>query len=662
MEEVMKASLRILHLEDDLLDAELTRASLEAEGLVCEVIQVDNREDFLAAVKKGGFDLILSDYALPTFDGMSALATAREICPDVPFILLSGTLGEELAIETLKSGATDYVLKQRLTRLGPAVKRALREAEERIERRQAEEALRKQQQFMNAMFESMHAAIIACDSDGIITLFNRAAREFHGIPEEPTPSEHWVDRYDLYEADGKTPMKLDNVPLFRALQGEVVRDVEINIVPKLGKARTMLTSGQSVTSASGEKLGAVVAAHDISERKQLEEQLRQAQKMEAVGRLAGGIAHDFNNLLTAIMGYSELILRRLSDGDPMRQDAEEINKAGQRASSLTRQLLAFSRKQVLQPRVLDLNSVVSELQKMLTRSIGEDIELVAKLAPGLGCVQADPGHIEQVIVNLVVNARDAMPSGGVLTIQTANIDTGDERPSVIPSRQYVLLSVSDTGCGISDDVQSRIFEPFFTTKDAGKGTGLGLATVYGIVEQWGGRILVDSELGKGATFRILLPRLAQATEPMRGQQRRAQVPSRGSETILLVEDDEAIRKLAREVLEMSGYEILESRNADEALVFCEKYKGEIHLMLTDIVMPGLSGRALVHCIEPLRPGMKVLYMSGYSGEPLGMLDPDTPFIAKPFSAMGLGIKVREVLDMPQAPAESQTELTTAPVK
>jgi two-component system, cell cycle sensor histidine kinase and response regulator CckA len=651
----MTSPLRILHLEDNQLDVELAGAALEAEGLKCEVTQVDTRDAFLSALESRELDLILSDYALPTYDGMSALAVAREKRPDLPFILLSGTLGEELAIETLKNGGTDYVLKQRLSRLGPAVQRAVRESRERAERRRAEELLSREQQFISAVLDNVQAGIVACDSRGVLSLFNRAAREFHGIPATSVPPSEWEDYYDLFHPDGKTPMSREQVPHFRALKGEIVRDAEMMIIPRQGKPRTLLASGQAIVSATGENLGAVVAMHDITERQHLEEQLRQAQKMEAVGRLAGGIAHDFNNLLTVIMGYNGLLLMRLAEDDPARPNVEEVGRAAQRASSLTRHLLTFSRKQILQPRVLDLNSVVAEVEKMLHRLIGEDVHLKTQLDAEIGNVKADPGHIEQLIMNLAVNARDAMPDGGTLTIRTATISAGRKNAyGSEKSQASVILEVSDTGCGMSDEVQSHIFEPFFTTKEVGRGTGLGLATVYGIVEQWKGQISVASEVGKGTTFRILFPLVEELAQAGRDE-RTGSSPLGGTETVLLVEDEESIRNLASEVLKMSGYTVLEAANADQALVISDNHKGPIHLMVTDLVMPGISGRALVHCMEPLRSEMRVLFMSGYIGESVQILDPDTPFIQKPFTAVALSQKVREVLNLTARDMDRESE-------
>ena len=385
--------------------------------------------------------------------------------------------------------------------------------------------------------------------------------------------------------------------------------------------------------------------------RQSEELLSQSQKLEAIGQLAGGIAHDFNNLLTAINGYSELSWRMLRDEDPIRRNLEEIKKAGERAAALTRQLLAFSRRQVLQPKALDLNAVVSDLEKMLTRLIGEDIDLQAALDSKLGSVQADPGQIEQVIMNLVVNARDAMPGGGKLTIETANVylDKNYVAPlnSIAPGH-YVMLAVSDTGMGMDEETIQRIFEPFFTTKEVGKGTGLGLATVYGIVKQSGGNVTVYSEPGRGTSFKIYLPRIDEIapSAEQRLNQESSEIPH-GTETILLAEDEDVVRKLTCEVLEMYGYRVLEAANGGSALLICERETEPIDLLLTDVVMPEMSGRELADRLLKIRPEMKILFMSGYTDNTIshqGILEEGENFIQKPFSPESLALKVREILD------------------
>jgi signal transduction histidine kinase len=387
------------------------------------------------------------------------------------------------------------------------------------------------------------------------------------------------------------------------------------------------------------------------ERVRLEDQLRQAQKMEAIGRLAGGFAHDFNNMMTAVIGFSHFVLARLEEAHPLRSHVEEIKRAGERASALTSQLLAFSRKQVLQPRVLDLNEVVNEVEKLLQRLIGEDIELVSVLDPGLEPVGADPGQLEQVIMNLALNARDAMTTGGKLTIETANVELDEHHAAShfdVEPGAYVLLAVSDTGVGMDAETQARIFEPFFTTKEQGKGTGLGLATVFGIVKQSGGDVFVYSEPGRGTTFKIYLPRVQAPVERLEPRAT-PETPPRGSETILLVEDEEMVRNLEREVLEAQGYRVLEARNARHALELAQEHAGAIHLLVTDVVMPELSGRELAEQLVALRPDSKVLYTSGYADDAIvrhGVLEPGIAFLPKPLTPASLAHKVREVLDSP----------------
>jgi PAS domain S-box-containing protein len=387
---------------------------------------------------------------------------------------------------------------------------------------------------------------------------------------------------------------------------------------------------------------------DVTEQRHLEEQFRQAQKMEAVGQLAGGIAHDFNNLLTAILGNSQLLLRELPPGDPKRGDVEEIRKASERAAGLTRQLLAYSRRQLLQPEVLDLNVVVADMDRMLRRLIGEHIALVAVRAPDLGRVRADPNQIEQVIVNLAVNARDAMPDGGKLTIETSNVEIDEAFTQAhlgAVAGRYAMVAVTDTGAGMDATVRAHLFEPFFTTKEVGKGTGLGLATVYGIVKQSDGYISVYTELGKGSSFKVYLPRIEAAPA---GAAAAVKIgPARGSETVLIVEDEGAVLKLTRRALEAQGYTVLAAADGGDALRIVERHGGTIHLLLTDLVMPGLSGRELADQLQVRRPGIRVLYMSGYPGDAVvqhGSLTPGSAFLQKPFSPDSLARKVRDVLD------------------
>ncbi|MFM8551545.1 MAG: PAS domain S-box protein [Nitrospiraceae bacterium] len=392
-----------------------------------------------------------------------------------------------------------------------------------------------------------------------------------------------------------------------------------------------------------------IKAGQFIERGVLEEQLRQSQKMDAIGRLAGGIAHDFNNLLTVISGYSQLLLRQLTPADPLWEKVEEIKKAGERAAALTRQLLAFSRKQVLAAKVLDVNDLVAGMNGMLRRVIGEDIELVTASSASRGAIKADQGQIEQVLLNLVVNARDAMPKGGRVTVETANVDVDESlarQSGTIKPGPYVLLAVTDTGEGMDAHTQAKIFEPFFTTKERGKGTGLGLATVYGIVRQSGGHILVSSKVGHGTTMKVYLPRVSEALSVAESGSDDDGM-TQGGETVLLVEDEEAIRKLLGRELQAKGYQVLEAREGLEAVEVCRRHQGPIHLLVTDVVMPKLSGRELADRVAPMRPDMRVLYLSGYTDDASvrhGVLEANVFFVQKPFTPTQLLLKVRAVLD------------------
>ncbi|HEY5885700.1 MAG TPA: PAS domain S-box protein [Pyrinomonadaceae bacterium] len=522
------------------------------------------------------------------------------------------------------------------------------------ERLRAERALAEQRVFLRQVIDLIPHFIFAKDREGRFTLVNQAIAEAYGTTVEGllgkrdsdfNPNKEEVDRFR------RDDQEVMNTRQEKFIPEEVITDVKGNIRWLQTIKRPIISPDNTVSQTLG-------VATDITTRKQAEEallrseeQLRQSQKMEAVGQLAGGVAHDFNNLLTAINGYSELSLRRLSPENPHYRNLSEIKKAGERAASLTRQLLAFSRKQILQPKVLDLNQVVVQTKAMLHRLIGEDIDLLVTLTPELGKVKADPNQIEQVLMNLSVNARDAMPKGGKLIIETDNVDIdkgyADDHVSVRPGR-YVILAVSDTGCGMDAATQQRVFEPFFTTKEVGKGTGLGLATVYGIVKQSEGNIWVYSEVGCGTTFKIYLPCIDSATEitSPNTQDTKLQI---GSETVLLVEDEELVRNMAREILEESGYQVLEAKNGVEALKVAKQYNGLIDLMLSDVVMPHMGGRELAKQLTTNRKDMRVLYMSGYTDDAIvhhGVLDEGTAFIGKPFTPGALTRKVREVLDIP----------------
>ena len=508
--------MKILFVEDSREDAELEERDLRKGGFDFVALRVQTREDLTKALLEFKPDLVISDYSLPGMDGMGVLKIVRELSAEVPFIFVSGTIGEERAIESLKGGATDYVVKGRLGGLVTKVRRALREMSDR---------------------------------------------------------EH---------------------------------------------------------------------------KRKLEQELRQAQKMEAIGRLAGGVAHDFNNLLTVISGYARLALGRGAGDDPVAEDLREVIRAAEGAASLTRQLLTFSRRQVVAPVVLNLNQRVVEMTKMLHRIIGEDVELVTRLDPALAHVRADPGQVEQVIMNLAVNSRDAMPGGGRLTIETANVTLDEEAARAhpeAPTGSHIVLAVSDTGTGMTPETKAHLFEPFFTTKEQGKGTGLGLSTVYGIVRQSGGSVEVESELGKGTTFRIRFPKVDERVDAGKGTRVYTRPPM-GSETVLLVEDSDSLRRLVLHVLQKQGYTVLPTSDGEEGLKVGEEHAGPIHLLVTDVVMPRMSGTELATRLMKSRADLRVLYMSGYierTGLELGSEDGKCSFISKPFTPDELARKVREVL-------------------
>ncbi|HTD71386.1 MAG TPA: PAS domain S-box protein [Gemmatimonadales bacterium] len=511
------------------------------------------------------------------------------------------------------------------------------------ERRTAEAALRESEERYRTLVEGVRDIIFALSPEGTIASLNPAFETITGLRREEwvgQPFERLVHPEDL-------PLALEL--LGRVVRGELRPASQFRVRTAKGDYRVGEFSATPQLH-EGRLVGILGIGRDVTERVQLEQQLRQAQKMEAVGRLAGGIAHDFNNILTAITGYADLLLEDLGATDPRRQDADEIHKAADRAAGLTRQLLAFSRQQVLQPTVLEVNKLVSNLEKMLRRLLGEDVELGTRLAPTTGRVKADPGQLEQVIMNLAVNARDAMPNGGKLTLETGNVDLDEAYAADhYPARAgpFVLLAVSDTGIGMSEETQAHMFEPFFTTKEKGKGTGLGLATVYGIIKQSGGFIWVYSEVGHGTTFKLYLPRVEElaerASQPVQAPARAA----RGTETVLVVEDEAPVRSVARQVLERHGYTVLEAPSAEAALDITTRYSGTIHLLLTDVVMPGLNGRELASRLATLRPDARVIFMSGYTDDAVtrhGVLEPGSAYVQKPFTPDAIARKVREVLD------------------
>jgi len=517
-----------------------------------------------------------------------------------------------------------------------------------VERKRADEMVRAQQRFLRQVVDANPSLIFVKDWDGKFTLVNQAVADIYGttvdglIGKGDADFNPNQDEVEHFLRDDREAMA-SGQPKFIA--EERVTDA------RTGGARWFQTVKIPLVGVDGSARQVVGVSTEITHRKQLEAQLLQAQKMEAIGRLAGGIAHDFNNLLTAMLGSTDLLLEMLGPQHPGREDAAAVRQAALRAADLTRQLLAFSRQQVLAPRLLDLNTLVLEVERMLERMIGEDVEVRHGLAPDLGVVRADPGQLEQVIMNLAVNARDAMPRGGRLTIETGNVDvSGGAAPAQVPigPGPYVRLAVRDTGTGMDAGTKARVFEPFFTTKPKGKGTGLGLAMVYGIVKQSGGYIWVESEPGRGATFTIWLPRVEGTAEPPAA----APPPSAalgGSETLLLVEDQAEVRRLTKKVLEARGYHVLAAADGEEALRVSQQHQGPIHLLVSDVVMPGMSGREVGLVLAPSRPEMRELYISGYADDSIveqGVLAAGLAFLQKPFMPEVLARKVREVLDAP----------------
>jgi PAS domain S-box-containing protein len=508
------------------------------------------------------------------------------------------------------------------------------------QRWRAENALRDAHQSLRAVIESSPLPIFVLDTADIVRSWNRAAEALFGWRgDEVLGAALPIISGDTSDY-GRSKRRL--------LAGEAIRGLEVTTVRKDGTPVVVSLSAAPLYDAANRVTGLLLIAADLTELRQLEVQYRQAQKMEAVGRLAGGIAHDFNNILTAIIGTTSLMTDHIGADSPARMGLHEIEKAARRAAALTRQLLAFSRQQVLEPQDLDVNVLVRNLEHMLRRLIGEHVELRTALAADLGTVRADPGQLEQVIVNLAVNARDAMPRGGSLTIETANeeLDAEFAKKLITPgSGPWVRLAVSDTGMGMDARTQAHLFEPFFTTKEPGKGTGLGLATVYGIVKQSGGYVWAQSEVGRGTTFTICLPRVA--ATPARAAATPVALPSRGSETVLLVEDEDDVRGVITRILTARGYSVLQARNGAEALEFAADRRERIHILVTDVVMPGLNGRELASALGKTRADLRVLYMSGHTDQAIvheGQLERGLAYLQKPFTPEALSRKIREVLD------------------
>jgi two-component system, cell cycle sensor histidine kinase and response regulator CckA len=642
---------RVLLVEDSEDDAELVMLELERAGLEVDCHRVCSADNLRSALLEERWDIIISDFAMPDFNGLEAFQLVKSLGVDVPFIFVSGALGEERAVEAMRAGARDYLLKDNLKRLAEAVRRELNEVASRRERRRAEELARREARRLSMAVEASGAGIyehrVPPRADSYHS--DRWAEILGFRPDElPRPEEvpgwfedriHEEDRPELALAHGD----------FLAGRREGL-EIETRVAHKDGSWVSVALFCKPVErDPAGRATHVAGVMLDLTQRRKLEDQLRQAQKMEAIGRLAGGVAHDFNNLLTVIYSFGGFVIEELAEGSPARSDMQEVLDAARRAAGLTGQLLAFSRRQTIEPRVLCLNEMVSGIDKMLRRVLGEDIDFATELSPGLGNVRVDPSAFEQVLVNLAINARDAMVGGGKLTIETFNRDLDQacsSGPGVeLPPGRYVGVAVSDNGAGMEPEIVAQIFEPFFTTKAPGKGTGLGLSTCYGIVKQASGYILVYSEVGQGTTVRVLLPRVIEAAEPAQAEP--APVTLDGNEIILIAEDDEQVRRLSVRALSQRGYRVIEAENGEQALQVCRRTKEAIHLLLTDVVMPTMGGKQLAAELVALHPEMKVLYMSGYTANAIvhhGVLEPETTMLQKPFTPEHLLRRVRAILD------------------
>ncbi len=638
--------LNVLIVEDSDADAELMAYELTNAGFDLKCTRVQTEVDFLEALAKKP-DIILSDYSMPQFSGLRAAELARESSLGVPFILVSGTVGEEVAVEAMKRGATDYLLKDRLARLGQAVDRALLEARERAKLKRAEEELKTAHAQLRQLLEHSPAVIYSLKVEGknlIPKIVSENLTALMGFSvAEALSYDWWLAQLHPDDRERATTSISETLVDGASLTNYRLRH-------KDGGYRWVEDKRRLIRNSLDEPDCIVGIWADITERRRLEAQLLQSQKMEGIGQLAGGVAHDFNNILSVIQMQAGL----LKDTGELSADqgafADEIMATVQRAATLTRQLLLFSRREVFQPRDLDLNESVSHMTKMLQRILGETIQMELKLAPPPMFIHGDPGMIDQVLMNLTVNARDAMPHGGRLNIETAAVEFDDLAACLSLSGRpgsFVCLTVSDSGCGISPEILPKIFEPFFTTKEAGKGTGLGLATVFGIVQQHQGWISVYSEPANGASFRIYLPELARDAAP-KSSRPDAKETRGGKETILLAEDDPVLCASLHHALARLGYTVIEARSGARAVEIWKKNSNHVDLLLTDLVMPGgMTGKELGRLILKENPKLKVIYMSGYSAEIAGRdfpLEEGFNFLVKPFHIEKLAATIRARLD------------------
>ncbi len=646
--------IRVLLVEDSHDDAWLVQRHLERGGFIPEIMRVQDDDGLRGALRGGRWDLVIADYSLPSFSGLDAVRIVRQHCLNLPCLLVSGTVGEQLAVEAMRLGANDYVMKGNLTRLVPAVERELRESESRAERRRAEQALAASEERMRLIIEHALDAVVSFTAQGQITEWNLRAEELFGRTRVEVIGRRFDDVILADEGRGAfTAALADGFPPGSPFG--VKRRAEVVGEHRDGRTLALELSLVPVPSSAGLSYSAFL--RDLSERREseakrasLEAQLRQSQKMEAIGKLAGGVAHDFNNLLTVIQGQSALLEDGMLEATEVPLAARAIGEAADKAAELTRQLLAFSRRQVVQLTPTDLNELVADLGKLLRRLIGADIELHTVLAPGRVHINADTGMIEQVLMNLAVNARDAMPEGGALVVSTAIVHATPPRSAAAAPGpgQYARLTVRDSGTGISAEHLPHIFEPFYTTKDKARSTGLGLATVFGIVEQHRGWVEVHTEVGVGTTFDVYVPQCAEGVVGMQGGPAAPVALPRGHECVLVVEDELPVREMVRDVLVRQGYRVHEAGSGREALEVWRHSKDEIDLVLTDIVMPdGIMGTDLVLRLLSDRPTLPVIFTSGYSQESdrvsVELVD-GVNFLQKPYRPAALVRLLRERLD------------------
>jgi two-component system, cell cycle sensor histidine kinase and response regulator CckA len=647
----MSDTIRVLIIEDDPIDADLMVRELRRGNFDPEWVRVDTEEKYVAELEKNP-DIILSDSRLPLFDGLEALDLLKKRNLDIPFILVSGRLGEDNAVEAMKSGACDYLLKDRLARLGEAVRRAIDDRFLRSENAWAIGALRKSEERYRLVSETSSDYVYSLEvrPDGTLVC-EWITDRFQRITGFDAAEINRIGWLNLYHPDDR-PVSLQHEERLRAGAPD---SMDIRIVRQDKSIRWMrvferpVLSGGVLSDGAARTARIYGAAQEITVQKELEAQLLQSQKMEAIGQLAGGVAHDFNNLLTVICGYGDLLSKLPALTEEGHEYTNEILHAARRAAQLTRQLLAFGRRQVMQATTVDLNTIVADLEKLLRRLIGEDVELRIVTSTDSAFVKVDPGQIEQVVMNLAVNSRDAMPKGGVLTIGTECVDFDRNLPGerLAPEAgSHVMLSVTDTGTGMDADTAARVFEPFFTTKAPGKGTGLGLAMGYGIVTQSGGDIRVITEAGHGTTFKIYLPRVEPPAITDAEAPESDLLTLRRPETIVILEDDAPLRTLMREVLSRDGHHVFDTGDPQEALMLLEQHSKEVSLLVTDIVLPKLNGMQVAEQAAAACPSIRIMYMSGYPGKidiPDALRPFGTEFVQKPFTADNIIRRVRAVL-------------------